>query len=143
MSSAAHSLWKSIYQPHDEKLLAKLADSHPDLPVHILSSHYGPLLADPRVGFPPGHAKIGRVLTSVVAIACLRAQGGVGPQVTSHVFGLRKSLDAGSGAESEDKVEGHEWLASEQGCQWVLEQVDKIVEVVTPQGPSFATRAKL
>ncbi|GAA5897570.1 uncharacterized protein JCM6883_006740 [Sporobolomyces salmoneus] len=144
VSKSAHSLWKSIYQPHDAKLLSKLGESHPDLPVHILSSHYGPLLADPFVRAPTdGHAKIGRVLTSVVAIACLRAQGGVGPQVTSHVFGLRKSLEPNSGAELEEKVEGQEWLASEEGCEWVLQQVDRIVEVVTKGQSSFATRAKL
>lgn len=143
VTKSAYSLWKSIYQPHDEKLLQKLGESHPDLPVHILSSHYGPLLADPFTKASPGQAKLGRVLTSVVAIACLRAQGGVGPQVTSHVFGLRKSLEPGSGAELEEKVEGQEWLTSEEGCQWVLEQVDKIVEIVAAGRSTFATRAKL
>ncbi|GAA6060253.1 hypothetical protein JCM10212_003493 [Sporobolomyces blumeae] len=148
--SSAHALWTSIYAPHDAKLLRKLAESHPDLPVHILASHYGPLLADPFAVAPRGHAKLGRVLTSVVAIACLRAQGGVGPQVTSHVFGLRKSFEGnGPGsAQSEDeteRVEGGEWLASEEGCTWVLEQVDRIVEEVVRGGPrsTFATRAKL
>lgn len=123
--------------------MKKLAESHPDLPVHILSSHYGPLLADPFTRAPPGHAKLGRVLTSVVAIACLRAQGGVGPQVTSHVFGLRKSLEKGSGAEEEEVVEGQEWLASEEGCKWVLEQVDRIVEVVAGHSTFATYRAKL
>jgi hypothetical protein len=87
---------------------------------------------------------LGRVLTSVIAIACLRSQGGVAPQVTSHVFGLRKSLERGSGAEKEEeKVEGQEWLTSEEGCQWVLEWVDKIVETVTKGQSSFGTRARL
>ncbi|CEQ40681.1 SPOSA6832_02322, partial [Sporobolomyces salmonicolor] len=142
--ASATALWTSIYAPHDQKLLAKLAQSHPDLPVHILTSHYGPLLADPFVAAPVGHAKLGRILTSVVAIACLRAQGGVGPQVTSHVFGLRKALEPGSGAhEEEDRVDGAEWLTSDEGCAWVIEQVDRIVEVVAAGRSTFATRAKL
>ncbi|GAA6006283.1 hypothetical protein JCM11491_002095 [Sporobolomyces phaffii] len=145
VAASARALWTSIYEPHADKLLSKLAESHPDLPVHILSSHYGALLADPFVAAPRGHAKLGRVLTSVVAIACLRAQGGVGPQVTSHVFGLRKSIGPSPDGEGsrEAGVEGQEWLASEEGCAWVLEQVDKIVEVVTKGQSSFGTRAKL
>lgn len=75
-----------------------------------------------------------------MAIACLRAQGGVGPQVTSHVFGLRKAGEKGSGAELEEKVEGGEWLTTEDGAKWVIEQVDALVQLV--QGPTFA-RAKL
>lgn len=138
--SSATSLWNSIYDPHSTKLLHKLSQSHPDLPVHILSSHYGPLLADPFGPPRAGHAKVGRILTSVVAIACLRAQGGVGPQVTSHVFGLRKAGEKGSGAELEEKVEGGEWLTTEEGAKWVIEQVDALVQFV--QGPTFA-RAKL
>ncbi|GAA5941527.1 Pxp2p [Sporobolomyces koalae] len=153
--SSATTLWNSIYDPHSQKLLEKLSESHPDLPVHILSSHYGPLLADPLPRALRGHAKVGRVLTSVVAIACLRAQGGVGPQVTSHVFGLRKSLERQpsrtdqskttirKGEEEEEEVQGQDWLASEQGCEWVLEQVDRIVEVVAGSQSTFATRAKL
>ncbi|GAA5824973.1 hypothetical protein JCM3770_001414 [Rhodotorula araucariae] len=140
--SSASTLWTSIYAPHATKLLAKLAQSHPDLPVHILSSHYGALLSDPFAAAPAGHAKVGRVLTSVVAIACLRAQGGVGPQVTSHVFGLRKAGEERPD-EGED-VPGREWLTSEAGAQWVLEQVDALVELVSGgRGASFATRAKL
>ncbi|BGP42262.1 hypothetical protein JCM10449v2_006267 [Rhodotorula kratochvilovae] len=139
--SSASTLWTSIYAPHASKLLSKLAQSHPDLPVHILSSHYGALLADPFASPPTGHAKVGRVLTSVVAIACLRAQGGVGPQVTSHVFGLRK---AGEEPGEGEEVAGREWLTSEAGAQWVLEQVDALVELMTGgRGASFATRAKL
>ncbi|GAA5823210.1 hypothetical protein JCM11251_007525 [Rhodosporidiobolus azoricus] len=147
ISTSAHSLWTSIYAPHDEKLLSKLALSHPDLPVHILNSHYGPLLADPPAStpFPPeGGAKVGRVLTSVVAVACLRAQGGVGPQVTSHIFGLRKAGEEKVEAGSEEDLEGREWLTSEEGATWVVEQVDRIVEAVTGgKGPTHGMRAKL
>ncbi|KAG9235088.1 hypothetical protein BJ875DRAFT_504250 [Amylocarpus encephaloides] len=142
------SLWNSIYAPFSTKLASKLADSHPDLPVHILNHEYGALFADPPPGSLPGGAKVGRVLTSVAAVSCLRAQGGVGPQVTSHVFGLRKAFEDGSAeAEGEDKVDGGEWLAGEEGNVWVLESVDRIVECLGEgRGSSFApgmVRSKL
>ncbi|PSK35964.1 hypothetical protein B9Z65_5779 [Elsinoe australis] len=137
------ALWKSIYRPFDEKLYDKLADSHPDLPVHILHSEYGALFAD-----PPGHAeagaKVGRVLTSIVAVACLRSQTGVGPQVLSHVFGLRKAFEDGSfKAQGETEVQGGEWLAGDEGGQWLLETTDRLVEALGQgQGSSFAQGIK-
>ncbi|KAK4153969.1 hypothetical protein C8A00DRAFT_14845, partial [Chaetomidium leptoderma] len=139
VTARGRALWKSIYTPLDEKLEARLAESHPDLPVHILGSHYGPLLADPP---PPGHHHhhhhhhhpVGRSLTSVVAISCLRAQTGVGPQVLSHVFGLRKGVEQGlhlqefggglDSKEAEAEAEGVERLAEEEGCEWLLRSVD-------------------
>lgn len=139
------ALWKSVYDPFDEKLTARLADSHPDLPVHIHGSHYGPLLSNPTTpeGQPEergGLASVGRVLTSLVAIACLRAQTGVGPQVLSHVFGLRKAVDQGlhvAEAESDAEREGIEWLAGDDGGEWVLRSVDGIVEAI---GNNFAAK---
>ncbi|KAH6623469.1 hypothetical protein F5144DRAFT_658216 [Chaetomium tenue] len=122
-------LWESVYTPFEGKLVQRLGDSHPDLPVHILGSHYGPLLADPGAGGP-----VGRCLTSVVAVACLRAQTGVGPQVLSHVFGLRKGVEQGAhwgelgGWEGE--AEGVERLAGDEGCEWLLRSVDAIAEAV-------------
>lgn len=81
---------------------------------------------------------MGRVLTSVVAVACLRAQTGVGPQVTSHVFGLRKAFEDGS-ANAEEEVEGGEWLAGEEGNVWLLNAVDRIVEALGEgKGTTFA-----
>lgn len=113
--------------------------------MHILNSHYGALLSDPADHVPG--AKIGRVLTSVVAIACLRAQTGVGPQVTSHVFGLRKAFEDGSyNAAGEEEVQGGQWLASDEGNLWILASVDRIVEAIGEgQGTTFAPglRAKL
>lgn len=139
---AGLALWKSVYDPFDEKLTARLADSHPDLPVHIHGSHYAPLLSNP--GGPGadrgGLADVGRVLTSLVAIACLRAQTGVGPQVLSHVFGLRKAVQQGihaREAESDAEREGIEWLAGDEGGEWVLKSVDGIVEAI---GNNFAAK---
>lgn len=142
------SLWSSIYRPFDSKLFSKLADSHPDLPVFILNHEYGALFADPpALGHETG-AKVGRVLTSIVAVACLRAQTGVGPQVLSHVFGLRKAYEDGSfKAEGETEVEGGVWLASDEGNVWLLGAIDRIVEALGEgKGSSFApgmVRAKL
>ncbi|KAE8444184.1 hypothetical protein EG329_000781 [Mollisiaceae sp. DMI_Dod_QoI] len=133
------ALWSSIYRPFDEKLFSKLADSHPDLPVFIVNHEYGALFSDPPSAHKPG-TKVGRVLTSIIAVACLRAQTGVGPQVTSHVFGLRKAFEDGSWkAEGEEEVEGGEWLAGEEGNQWLLQAVDRIVEALGEgRGSSFA-----
>lgn len=133
MSARGQDLWKSIYDPFDKKLYSKLADSHPDLPVHILHSEYGALFADPEEKV---QGKVGRVLTSVVAVSCLRTQTGVGPQVLSHVFGLRKAFKDGS---AEGDVEGGEWLAGDEGSVWLLEKVDGIVEVLSGgKGSSYA-----
>jgi hypothetical protein len=146
--SRGHSLWDSIYHPLSDKLVAKLADAHPDLPVHILNHEYGALFAD----FPPPSTsgeqlpKVGRVLTSIVAVSCLRSQTGVGPQVTSHVFGLRKAYEDGS-AEKEADVEGGKWLSGDEGNQWLLKGIDGLVEALGQgHGSSFAAgmeKAKL
>ncbi|OTB03885.1 hypothetical protein M426DRAFT_321373 [Hypoxylon sp. CI-4A] len=132
------ALWDSVYVGFERKLLARLALSHPDLPVHILNGHYSNLLSNPRGVEAP--AKVGRVLTSLVAIACLRAQTGVGPQVVSHIFGLRKAYDNGDAhAEGEEPVEGGSWLATEDGNIWILESIDKLVDVISNgEGTSFA-----
>ena len=111
--------------------------------MHILNSHYGPLLSDPedRAG---GLAKVGRALTSIVAISCLRAQTGVGPQVLSHVFGLRKALEDGSFAaekKTEDGLEGVEWLAGDEGGEWLLKSIDSISEALG--GANFGQPSKL
>ncbi|KAI5919177.1 hypothetical protein F4810DRAFT_688714 [Camillea tinctor] len=136
------ALWDSVYLGFERKLLGKLAQSHPDLPVHILNGHYSNLLANPR-GAQKAE-KVGRVLTSLVAIACLRAQTGVGPQVTSHIFGLRKAYENGDArAEGEDPVEGGEWLAGEEGNLWILNSVDSLVGALgSGEGTTFAPGIK-
>ncbi|CAG8077169.1 unnamed protein product [Penicillium olsonii] len=142
ISERGHALWDSIYRPFEKKLFNKLAESHPDLPVHILHANYGALLSDPERGTG---ASAGRVLTSIVAVACLRSQTGVGPQVTSHIFGLRKALEDGSWASDVEGEQGARWLASDEGNMWILESVDSIVEAIGQgQGSNFAPgRAKL
>lgn len=108
--------------------------------MHIHGSHYAPLLSNPEGVDRGGLADVGRVLTSLVAIACLRAQTGVGPQVLSHVFGLRKAVQQGihaREAESDAEREGIEWLAGDEGGEWVLRSVDGIVEAI---GNNFAAK---
>jgi hypothetical protein len=138
------ALWTSIYRPFEAKLVDKLAFSHPDLPVHIINSEYGLLFSDPPRHGPSGQ-RVGRVATSVVAVACLRAQTGVGPQVTSHLFGLRKALDDGTWKDDVQNEEGARWLASDEGGTWILESVDGIVEAIGGrEGSTYAPiRSKL
>ncbi|KAF2737234.1 hypothetical protein EJ04DRAFT_461804 [Polyplosphaeria fusca] len=138
------SLWNSIYRPFEKKLAEKLAHSHPDLPLHIINSEYGLLFADPPRNAIPGR-KVGRIATSLVAVASLRAQTGVGPQVTSHLFGLRKALDDGTWKDDVQNEEGARWLASDDGGIWILQSVDSIVDCISAgQGSTYApARAKL
>lgn len=79
---------------------------------------------------PGGDAVLGnlsRAQGSIVGTACLRAEGGVGPQLTSHVFGLLKARDV-PGLSAEDYR-----LASDEGTEWVVRTVDKILDVVKPE----------
>ena len=86
---------------------------------------------------PAVRPNIGRVLTSVMAVAVLRAQSGVGPQVISHIFGLRKAFEDGT-ADAEP-IEGGKWLSTDEGSVWLIEQVDKVVAALGEgMGSSFA-----
>ncbi|PWY95004.1 hypothetical protein BO94DRAFT_530890 [Aspergillus sclerotioniger CBS 115572] len=130
------NLWDSIYRPFETKLYNKLGDSHPDLPVHILNFNYGALLSDPARSTG---ANVGRLATSIVAVSCLRAQTGVGPQVTSHVFGLRKAVEDGTWVNDVESEEGAKWLASDEGNTWIINSVDDIVESISEgMGSNFA-----
>ncbi|SJX61979.1 uncharacterized protein SRS1_10594 [Sporisorium reilianum f. sp. reilianum] len=135
--TAAYALWDDIYTPHSDKLLKILATSHPDLPVFIVESEYGPLFSSPASFALPSDAEsvktepswdVNRLRTSLVAISALRAQGGVGPQVTSHVWGLLKAKDS---IKADDvSKQGLEWLTTEEGALWVVRTVDGICEAV-------------
>jgi hypothetical protein len=106
------------------------------LPLFIVNHEYGALFSDPPAQ-NYSSAKVGRVLTSLVAVACLRAQTGVGPQVLSHVFGLQKAFEDGSfEAKGEVSVDGAKWLASEEGIEWLLRSVDGIVRALGEGGES-------
>ncbi len=68
----------------------------------------------------------------------------MGPQVISHIFGLRKAFEDGSyRAKGEEDVKGGEWLASDEGNMWILKSVDSIVEAIgTGEGSNFAPGIK-
>ncbi|KAH9978031.1 hypothetical protein BGW80DRAFT_789434 [Lactifluus volemus] len=115
------ALWNSIYEPHASKLYDKLGSYHPDLISFIIQS-YGSILSPLPGANEQGN--LSRALGSVVAVACLRAEGRVGPQLTSHVFGLLKARTA-KGLNEEDR-----WLASDEGTEWVIRTVDTVLDVV-------------
>ena len=55
-------------------------------------------------------------------MATLRAEGGVGPQLTSHTFGLLRARYL------EGKSEEDTWLSSDEGTEWVIRTVDEILD---------------
>lgn len=153
LKERGNTLWNSVYGGLSEQLVAKLGQAHPDMPGIIISTHYGCALADPT-GAERLPWSMDRWMTSVVAIACLRAQGGAGPQVLSHVFGLRHAADEVREGKlrlhhvEKEKpgsdVEGRLWLASDDGATWLLQSVDRIVDAFEHAGPpSKANKAKL
>ena len=119
--------WKSIYRPLDEKLRAKLAAAHPDLPVHILHSHYGPLLSDP----PTNPGPVGRIGTSLIAIGTLRAAQHLGPQLLSHVYGLRKAAEELPSRPEPSLGSGTDWLTSDDGAHWIISAIDRLSSLVS------------
>lgn len=126
VQGAAYTLWDDIYQPLSDKLIDILGQSHPDLPIFIIDAEYGPLFAPPSM-FTSTQApswEVNRLRTSLVAIAGLRAQGGVGPQVTSHIWGLLKAKK--SIAQDDPHKSGLEWLASEEGAEWAVRIIDRL-----------------
>jgi hypothetical protein len=100
----------------------------PSISAFIIQS-YGSVLA-PLPGGVDKQGNLSRTLGSVVGIACLRAEGGVGPQLVSHTFGLLKARN-GKHQNKEDA-----WLSSDEGTEWVIRTVDKILDVVTTESQS-------
>lgn len=80
----------------------------------------------PLPGGESEQGNLSRALGSVVGTACLRAEGRVGPQLISHVFGLLKARNV-QGLNDEDR-----WLSSDEGTEWVIRTVDSILDVVQP-----------
>ncbi|KAF8803705.1 hypothetical protein BYT27DRAFT_7170917 [Phlegmacium glaucopus] len=125
------ALWKSIYQPHADKLHDKLGSYHPDF-ISFIIQCYGSVLA-PLSGGTKSYSdtsslddldqgNLSRALGSVVGIASLRAEGGVGPQLISHTFGLLKARN------TENQTEEDKWLSSDEGTEWVLRTVDEVLD---------------
>ncbi|KAF8165149.1 hypothetical protein B0H34DRAFT_225502 [Crassisporium funariophilum] len=127
-------LWNSIYQPHADKLHDKLGSYHPDF-ISFIIQCYGSVLT-PLPGETRAYASmssvddtdqgnLSRAMGSIVGMASLRAEGGVGPQLISHTFGLLKAREADNLSE-EDK-----WLSSDEGTEWVLRIVDEVLDGVS------------
>ncbi|OBZ76428.1 Dol-P-Man:Man(5)GlcNAc(2)-PP-Dol alpha-1,3-mannosyltransferase [Grifola frondosa] len=154
ITARGRALWASIYEPHAEKLHNKLGSYHPDFiaacarAIHSLGfargsgawisspfTTYGSVLA-PLPGGESEQGNLSRALGSVVGSACLRAEGGVGPQLVSHVFGLLKARY------ERDLSEEDRWLSSDEGTEWVIRTVDSILDVVKPEEGPMA-QAKL
>jgi len=72
----------------------------------------------------PDQGNLSRAMGSVVGVASLRAEGGVEPQLVSHIFGLLKAREV-----ENQSAEDH-WLATDEGTEWVIQTVDKILDCV-------------
>ena len=107
-------------------------------PAEFIIMAYGTVLA-PMPGGDAEQGNLSRALGSIVGTACLRAEGGVGPQLMSHVFGLLKARNV-PGLSEEDY-----WLATDEGTEWVIRTVDKLLDVVKPElgDGAAAPQAKL
>ncbi|TFY79636.1 hypothetical protein EWM64_g4375 [Hericium alpestre] len=145
------ALWNSIYEPHAKKLYDKLGSYHPD----FICASAVPFPADcqmlimcPFLAFIiqaygsvlsplPGDGEQGnlsRALGSVVGVACLRAEGHVGPQLTSHVFGLLKARNV------ENLSDEDRWLSTDEGTEWVIHTIDSLLDVVQPENAAVGTK---
>lgn len=73
----------------------------------------------------------------MVGIATLRAEGRVGPQLVSHTFGLLKARHA------EKQTAEDAWLSSDEGTEWVIRTVDKILDVMSSEAQEDRAQVKL
>jgi hypothetical protein len=121
-TAQGRKLWDSIYTIHSDKLLLRLGHSHPDLPTVILGHHY-PFLASTR--YFNGRPLLNRLLTSTVAVSCLRAQQGSSRQLESHIYGLK---NAEIGEDIDQSESNMHLMKSDHGCIWIIEVVDSIVQ---------------
>lgn len=74
---------------------------------------------------------------SVVGMAALRAEGGVGPQLISHTFGLLKARLV------ENQSPEDQWLSSDEGAEWVIRTVDETLDGIADKPVSEQFKAKL
>ncbi|KAH8710257.1 hypothetical protein GQ44DRAFT_626645 [Phaeosphaeriaceae sp. PMI808] len=126
MQKRGRILWDQVHNPWGASLEHKLQKAHPDLPIFIINNLYGGLFANTERSWGP---KIGRIFTSLSAIASLRAQPSASPQLRGHIYGMRKVWEDGSW-KSEPNIgpeEAVKWITSDQGCIWVLRKVDELV----------------
>jgi hypothetical protein len=129
MIAQGRTMWNSLHSPLQTKIEHKMEKSHPDLPVFIMNNMYGCLLASNQ---STNGTSLSRVAVSLFAIACMRVQGDVGPQLLGHVYGLKKAWTDGvwSSEPCVGSEEAMRWLTSDEGCIWVLRKVDELVAAV-------------
>lgn len=108
----------------------------------VIHNEYGALLSDPPHERWPMEGRVGRALTSATGVACLRASGGVGPQLTSHVYGLLKAHGYESDPVAAGMGEGEEWISTAEGATWILGVVDKLVDALN-EGQAAHVGSKL
>lgn len=128
------NLFDDIYRDQSARLRDILAHSHPDQAYFIVQHVYGPLFAPPSAydGTPPDEApawEVNRLRVSLTTIAALHAQGGVGPQVTSHIYGLLRSPSSFAHVQGPERA-GLDFLASTQGAEWLLRTINHVCFVV-------------
>lgn len=85
----------------------------------------------------PHQGNLSRTLGSVVGIATLRSEGRVGPQLTSHTFGLLKARYI------PDQNDEDAWLSTDEGTEWVIRTVDEILDVVSPDAQDEPAKTRL
>lgn len=120
IQARGRTLWNSIHGRFADAVEQKFSEAHPDLSSFAIGTVYGNCLRN------------GRVSTSIGSIACLQAQPGFAPQVFDHVCGLKNAWKDGSwrsepGVGEEEAVR---WLLGDEGCMWILEKVNELVEAI-------------
>jgi hypothetical protein len=142
ISAAGQTLWNRIHYPMDTELESKLKAAHPDL-IELIMYLYGGLFSDPDCS---AGVSVDRIMTSLFAIACLRAQQGAGPQLIGHLCGLKRALNDGS-QRSLTRIHSENakrWLVSDEGCIWILKTVDDLTRILSEGQSTFATiKAKI
>lgn len=94
-----------------------LTAAHPDLPGYILT-HYASLVADPEGEIPEGSYRFGPSRTALAASAAVRAMGGA-EELVPFFAALVEAA----------KREGLEPLGNNASILWIIESVDRIVDL--------------
>ncbi|PPQ72352.1 hypothetical protein CVT24_002068 [Panaeolus cyanescens] len=135
------SLWDGIYVPHADKLHDKLGSYHPDFISFIIQAYgsvLSPLPGETRVYSDASgpedqdQGNLSRAMGSVVGMSALRAEGGVGPQLISHTFGLLKARLV------ENQSPEDQWLSTDEGTEWIIRIVDEILDGIADNASNQA-----
>lgn len=125
---SGEALFEAINGKNASRIHDVMNHSHPDLGHYVHKFQYGPLFSLPSTysDEPAVPWDINRLRTSIAAISALQAQGGVGLQTTSHVYGLLRArphaLECGG--------RGPDFLTTHDGVMWVLQTVNEVCRIV-------------